>query len=153
MYSQEQGVCRAVDTSVELPAQVKRDQRTSTTLPYVDTPEDAWTRIYVFSRCSAPRQAECAAALELSEIWWHSVREHAQRIFIETEAPGEDAIREWTIERRHFFERWLATPTPVLSMESGVFRLSHDIGVVFEDWARCADDTEATDRWRARSAR
>lgn len=120
-------------------------------LPYVEGARKAWTQLYMFARCSEPRPSECDAALTLGEIWWDDMHKDAQRIFIESEAPDEVSIREWTIERRRFFERWLGTPMPVLTMELGVFRLSSMTGAVFEEWARCAGDKNAASRWKERT--
>lgn len=129
------------------------DQLPDARLPYVEGAGDAWAKLYVFTRCRKPRASECRAALTQGESWWAELRETSQRLFIEAEAPDEDAIRAWTIERRRFFEHWLATPTPVLMMEHGVFRLSPSTGAVFEDWARCAGDERMLLRWKERTAK
>src|SRR5699024_7102220 len=118
IYTTGDAACRVPMSEHELVGIIDRaeapesDELPASGLPYVEGAGDAWTKLYVFTRCRKPRASECRAALEQGEAWWAALRETSQRLFVETEAPDEEAIRAWTIERRHFFEHWLATPTP-----------------------------------------
>lgn len=142
----------AIDDSTRDAAVRERRMSTDARLPEVMDAQRAWTQLRDFSRCQRPQPAQCADALAHADRWWAGVRTDAQRLFVEDEAPNKEIIRAWTIERQRFFERWLSTPTPVLVMDAGVFRLSSDVGAVLQDWATCAEDAPAMSRWAGRTA-
>lgn len=126
-------------------------EATDAALPPVSDADETWQRLVVFSHCTAPTPDRCASALEGAEQWYESLRNEAQTLFIEDEAPDADTVREWTEQRRAFFERWLSTPVPVLRLYADTFVLSAPVFDVFDAWAECADDSDAQRRWAARS--
>lgn len=126
-------------------------EATETSLPSVEEGGERWQRLMRFFQCLDPTPTRCASALEGGERWWEQVRDEAQQLFIADEAPDAETVAAWTDARRVFFERWLATPTPVLRLQGDVFVLSDAVFSVFEAWARCAEDEDAAARWKARS--
>lgn len=120
-------------------------------LPAVEGVLLFWPQLHALSREPALDSARCLEALHLGEAWWQSLREEAQTLFHDVPAPDEETVRDWTVERRLFFERWLGSPEPVLKLEDGSLRLSRHSAEVFARWATCVGDPETLQRWRLRS--
>lgn len=120
-------------------------------LPEVEEGGVFWRELVRASKKRSPSASVCRHALQSSEGWWLELRDDAQVLFHAHEAPNEEMVRTWTVDRRQFFERWLGTPQPVLILQDGELRLSAYTSQVLRAWSRCADDPESEALWQRRS--
>lgn len=110
-----------------------------------------WFGLVAFSQVQDPSPKDCASSLEFANAWWEDLRQYAQALFSKDEAPDEETIEAWTVERRQFFENWLNPPQPILVLDQSTLRLSKDVGAVFQEWASCTGDSKALKIWRDRT--
>lgn len=115
-----------------------------------EAPDPYWSKLLDFDQRGRRATELCAAALYDAEQWWESLRSKAQELFVHKEAPDEETIRRWTVERRFFFEDYLSSASPILVMRDGQFQLSPQVSSVILSWTACAEDEESAARWRMR---